>query len=159
MALLVPEEWFWSAKTRKKRDFRDSHESWTWCWNVFRTYMTESVKISISVQCPGEYSFKKILVEFFQTRNRFWYEDSSSFFNRNVCNSVPKLIWPRMDSYRSFRLNVPRFTVVISAYTKACKSCSILFLFCWHEVFPVNNLWVFLVCSLKVLYFLATRLS
>ena len=96
-------------------------------------------------------------LSFFRRGTGFDMKFPRNYLYRNVGNSVPKLTWPQMDSNWSFCLNVPRFTVVISAYTKGCKNCSILFLFCWHEVFPVNNLWVFLVCSLKVRHFLATR--
>ena len=143
-------------RLEKKWNFRDSPESWTWCWNVFRTYMTESVNISLFVQCPGEYSFMRFWLSFFRRGTGFDMKIPRKYLYRNVGNSVPKLIWPQMDSNWSFCLNVPRFTVVTSAYTKGCKSCSILFLFCWHEVFPVNYLWVFVVCSLNVPYFLDT---
>ena len=129
-------------KLEKIWTFWGSQKWWTWCWNVLRIYMKEIVYTSIFVQSPGEESFMSFYVEFFQTWTRFRFEDSS-FFYRNVCNPVPKLIWPRMDSYWSFCLSVPCFATVISAYPEVCKKCSILFLFCWHEVFPVINLGFF----------------
>ena len=119
--------------------------------------MKENVYTSLLVQCLGEYSFMSIWIEFFHPWTRFWFEDSSSFFYRNVCNSVPKLIWPRMDSYWSFCLNVPHFAIVICAYTRVCQNFCILLLFCWHEMFPVISLGVFLVSTLQVRHFLATR--
>ena len=43
-----------------------------------------------------------------------------------------------------------RFFVVISAWNKICKNCSILFLFRRHHVFSIISLRGLLVCSSKV---------
>ena len=49
-----------------------------------------------------------------------------------------------------FCLLVPRFFVVISARTKICKICSIVYLFRRHEIFTVISLRGHLVCFLVV---------
>ena len=53
-----------------------------------------------------------------------------------------------------FCWNVPRFVVVISAWNKICKNCSIVFLIWRHEVFSMISLRGILVCSLNMPVFL-----
>ena len=77
---LCPESVSDLRRLEKKWDFRDSHQSWTWCWNVFRTYMTESVNISLFVQCPGEYSFMRFWLSFFRLGTGFDMKIPRLFF-------------------------------------------------------------------------------
>ena len=142
VAMLVPEECFWSEKTRKNMNFlRFTNVMNLVLKSSSDIYERNSIHFSF---CSKSWwgKFYEFLCWVFQTWTRFRFEDSS-FFYRNVCNSVPKLIWPRMDSYWSFCLIVPCFAAVISAYPEVCKKRSILFLFCWHEVSPVINLGFF----------------
>ena len=78
----------------------------------------------------------------------FWYLPQFRF-------KVSELIWPRVDWFWSFFCwNVPRFVVVISAWNKICKNCSIVFLIWRHEVFSMISLRGILVCSLNMPVFL-----
>ena len=58
----------------------------------------------------------------------------------NVCNWVPKLNWPRNDWFLSSLSDCASSFVVMSAWTKICKICSIVILFQWHELFKVISL-------------------
>ena len=58
----------------------------------------------------------------------------------NVCNWVPQLNWPRNDWFLSYLSDCASFFVVMSAWTKICKVCSIVILFQWHELFQVISL-------------------
>ena len=158
VALLVSEECFWSAKTRKRFERFEIHTSHgpgaekllIHIWRKMYTLLFWfNVLVSIVSWVFG--------LSFFIRGPGFGLKIPRNYLYRNVGNSVPKLTWPQMDSNWSFCLNVPRFTVVICAYTRVCQNCSILLLFCWHELFPVISLGVSLISTLHVRHFLAAR--
>ena len=81
-------------------------------------------------------------------------------FYWNIPNSFPRLIWPRMDWFDGvFWWYMSRFDDFISAATKICKNCSIVFVFRRPQIFSAVSLRVFLICSLNVPVLLAIRIS
>ena len=160
VAMLVPEECFWSAKTGKRLEKFEIHTSHgpgaeKLLGHIWRKMYTLLFWFNFLVSIDS-WDFG---LSFFRRGTSFDMKIPRNYLYRNVGNSVPKLIWPQMDSNWSFCLNVPRFTVVISAYTRVCQNCSVLLLFCLYEIFSIIRFGVSLVWSLNVPYFLATGLS
>ena len=54
-------------------------------------------------------------------------------FDGNVCNWIPKVIWPRMDWVWVFCWKMASFVDFISVWTEIWKKCSTVFLFWRHQ--------------------------
>ena len=106
MALRVPEMCFWPAKTRKNLELFEMHTClWPgaqlWFWNKWRKLVTASLLL----QCIDDYSCLQYWNELFSAV--FQVLDWSflvSHFDGNVCNWIPKVIWPRKDWFWVFFL-------------------------------------------------------
>ena len=72
-------------------------------------------------------------------------------FDGNVCNWIPKVIWPRMYWFWGFCWKMASFVDFISVWAEICKNCSFVILFWRHEIFSMFSLRGILVCSLKML--------
>ena len=106
VALRVTEMCFWPAKTRKKLYFFEMHTChWPgaqlWFWHNWGKLVTASLLLD----CIDWYSCL-----------RYWNESFSAVFqvldwsfvvlpfDGNVCNWIPKVIWPRLDWFWGFLL-------------------------------------------------------
>ena len=105
---------------------------------------------------------QSFLEYFFKAWVRFCLTLLLTHFYRNICNWVPKIVWPRMDSFWS--PFVEMFLVLSSLNlhvlkSQICSNCSIMFLFWRYEVFSINilkgNQSVFHMCP----YFLVIGFS
>ena len=121
---------------------------------LFRHKWTKLVIASLLLHCIDRYSCL-----------RYWKEIFSSMFqdlgwnflalqcHGNVCNSNPKLIWPRLRIFWSSLSEYTPFRRFISAWTEICMNCSVVILFWQHQNFPIVSLKGNLVCFLKMLVF------
>ena len=106
MALRVPEVCFWPAKTRKNLELFDMHMClWPgaqiWFWHKWSKLVTTS----LLRHCIDWYSCLRCWNEFFAAV--FQVLDWSFLvlhFDGNVCNRIPKVIWPRRDWFWGFLL-------------------------------------------------------
>ena len=106
VALSAPEMCFWPAKTIKNFELSEMHTClWPgaqiWFWHKWRKLVTASLLF----HCIDGYSYR-----------RYWNEFCSAVFHAldwsflvlhfdwNVCNWIPKVIWPRMDWFWGFLL-------------------------------------------------------
>ena len=78
-------------------------------------------------------------------------------FDGNVCNWIPKAIWPRMDWSWGFLLENDFFRDLITVWTENCNNCLIAVLF-WRHQFSMFSLRGILVCSLKLLVLFSRRI-
>ena len=82
----------------------------------------------------------------------FWVEVFSyCTFNGNVCNWLPKLIWPRMHCFWSFLTGI----CLVSSFPyrqglKSARIAQVFFFFLRHQIFSIVSLMGILVCSLNV---------
>ena len=72
-------------------------------------------------------------------------------FEGNVCNWIPKVIWPRMDWFRGFLLENGFFVDFISAWTQICMNCFKCVCLLTTSNLSMISLRGILVCSLKKL--------
>ena len=104
VALHVPHMCFWPAKTRKKPELFEMH---TCHWPGAQIWFTHKWRkldtASLSLRRIDGYSCLRYWKKFFQAvfQVLVW-----SFlllhFDGNVCNWIPKVIWPRMDWFWGF---------------------------------------------------------
>ena len=78
--------------------------------------------------------------------------------DRNVCNWIPKVIWPRTVWFWGFCWKMASLVDLISVWIEICRNCSIVILFWRHEIFSMFSLRDFLVCSLKILLLFSHRI-
>ena len=106
VALRVPEMCFRPAKTRKNLELFEKHTcQWPVAQIWFRHKWGKLVKASLLLDCIDWYSCLRYWNEFFAAL--FQVLDWSFLvlhFDGNVCNWIPKLIWPRMDWFWGFLL-------------------------------------------------------
>ena len=106
VSLCVPEMCFWPAKTRKNLELFEmltclSPGAQIW----FRHKWRKLVTASLLLQCIDWYSCLRSWNEFYSAV--FQVLDWSFLvlhFDGNVCNWIPKVIWPRMDWFWGFLL-------------------------------------------------------
>ena len=79
-------------------------------------------------------------------------------FRANVCNWIPKVIWPQMDSFWGFYWKMASVPDFRSVWSKICKECSIVILFWRYKISSMFSLRVILVCSLKMLLLFSRRI-
>ena len=106
MALRVPEMCFWPAKTRKNLELFETHTChWSGAKRWFRYNWRKLVTASFLFDCIDWCSCLRFWDEFFSAV--FQVLDWSVLvlhFDGNVCDSIPKVIWPRMDWLCGFLL-------------------------------------------------------
>ena len=78
-------------------------------------------------------------------------------FYGNLCNWIPKLIWPRCDWFWVFCWKSASSVDFLSKWTEIFKKCSIVFPFWRHQIFSMFSLRCILVCSLKILVLFSHR--
>ena len=104
MALRVPEMCFWPAKTWKNLELFVMHTChWPGAQIWFRHKWGKLVTASLLLDCIDWYSCRRYWNEFFAAV--FQVLDWSYLvlhFDGNVCNWIPKVIWPRMDWFWGF---------------------------------------------------------
>ena len=131
MALRVPEMCFWPAKTRKNLELFEMHTChWPGAQIWFRHKWGKLVTASRLLDCIDWYSCLRYWNEFFAAV--FQVLDWSFLvlhFAGNVCNWIPKVIWPRMDWFWVFCGELASFVDFISVWTEFCKNCSTFFFF------------------------------
>ena len=117
-----------------------------------------SYLVLINVFCIDGYSCLRYRNEFFSAvfQALDWTFLVLHFYG-NVCNWIPKVIWPRMDWFWGFCWKMASFVDFISVWTKICTNCSIVILFWRHQIFSMFSLRGILVCSLKMLVLLSHR--
>ena len=160
VALPVPHMCFWPAKTRKNIELFEMHTClWPgaqiWFWHKWRKLVTTS----LLPDCIDGYSCLRYWNEFFSAL--FHVLDWSFLvlhFDGNVCNWIPKVIWPRMDWFWVFCWKMASSVDLISVWTEICKRCSIVFPFWRHQFFSMFSLRGILVCSLKMLVLFSHRI-
>ena len=106
VALCVPEICFWPAKTIKKLYLFEMHICvWPGAQTRFRHKWSKLVAGSLLLQffdgcsCLGHWN--EFLSAMFQVLD---WSCLLLQFDRNVCNWIPKVIWPRMDWFWCFLL-------------------------------------------------------
>ena len=158
VTLRVPEMCFWPAKTRKNLEFFEMHTChWPGAQTWFRHKWRKLVRASLLLHCIDWYCCLRYWNAFFSAV--FQVLDWSFLlpFDGNVCNWIPKVIWPRMDWIWIFCWKLVSFVDLLSVWTEVCKKCSIV-LFWRHQNFSIFSLRGILVCSLKKLVFFSHRI-
>ena len=106
VALSDREICFWPANTRTKLDFFEMHTClWTGAQIWFRHKRRKLVTASHLLHCFDGHSCLRFWNEFFSAV--FQVLDWISLvlrFDGNVCNWIPKMIWPRMELFWDFLL-------------------------------------------------------
>ena len=106
MAVRVPEMCFWPAETRKNLEAFEMHTClWTGAQICFRHEWRNLVTAFLLLLCIDGYSCLSYGNEFFSAV--FHVLDWSFLvlhFDWNVCNWIPKVIWPRMNWFWGFLL-------------------------------------------------------
>ena len=161
MALRVPEMCFWPAKTRKNLELFEMHTClWPGAQICLRHKWRKLVTASLLLPCIDGYSCLRYWNEFFSAV--FQVLDWSFLvlhFDGNVCNWIPKVIWPRMDWFWGFFCwKMASFVDFICVWTEICRNCSTVILFWRHEIFSMFSLRSILVCSLKMLVLFSHRI-
>ena len=151
---------FWPAMTRTKLDFSEMHTSLDpGIQKLLRHKWRKLNTACLLLHCFDGYSCLRYWNEFFLAV--FQVLDWSFLvllFDGNVCNWIPKVIWPRMDWFWIFCWKMASFVDFISVWTEICKNCSIVVLFWRHEIFSMFSLRGILVCSLKMLVLFSHRI-
>ena len=154
VALRVPEMHFWFAKTRKTLEFFEMH---TCLWPVaqiwFRHKWRKLVTTSLLLLHIGGYSCLRCWNEFFSA---VFHALDWSFLvlhiDGNVCNWIPKVIWPRMDWFWGFLLGNGFFRRLRICMDWNLQDLLNFVLFWRHQIFSIFNLKGILVCSSKKAY-------
>ena len=136
VALCVPKMCLWPANTRKKLYFFEMH---TCLWLVLKygSDINEGNWLQLLfyflvlmgiVTAKFGIGFLKAV---------FHVSDWSFLlhFDGNLCNWIPKVIWPRKDWFWVFCFNMASFFDFSSVWTEICKRCSIVILFWRHQFF------------------------
>ena len=160
VALRVPHMCFWPAKTRKNLYFVEMHTClWPgaqiWFRHKWRKLVTGSLYFIVLMGIVTVV----IGIRFFSAV--FHVLDWSFLllhFDGNVCNWIPKVIWPWMDWFWVFCLEMASLVDFISVWTEICRSCSIFILFWRHQFFSMFRLRGILVCSLKMFLLFRRRI-
>ena len=153
MAQRLHEMCFWPAKTRKSLELFEMHTClWTGAQIWFRPKWRKLVAASLLLHCIDEYSCRRYWNEFFSPIFQVLdWRFLVLHFDGNMCNWIPKVIWPRMDWIWFFLLENGFCVDFIYVWTEICKRYSIVILFWRHQFFSMFRLRVILVCSLKML--------
>ena len=135
MALRVPEMCFWPAKTRKNLELFEMHTcQWPGAQMWFRHKWGKLVTAFLLLDCIGWYSCLRYWNEFFAAV--FQVLDWSFLvlhFDGNVCNWIPKVIWPRMDWFWGFF--VGKCLLSLTSYLYGLKSArDVQFLFYFDDI-------------------------
>ena len=138
-------------RLEKTWTFWDAFVSLTWCSNIVRPKWRKLATDSLWFDCVDGYSCLRCWNEFFSSMFQvLGWNFLALQCHGNVCNWIPKLIWPRLRYFLVFCWNMPRFVHFISALTQICMICSIFILFWRHKSFSIVSLRGILVCSLNV---------
>ena len=136
---------------------------WRGAQLCFRHKWRKLVTGSLLLHCIDGYSCLRYWIEIFSAV--FQVLDWSFLvlhFDGNVCNWIPKVIWPRMDWFGLilffFCWKKASFVDFISVWTEVCKKCSIVILFWPHQIFSMFSLRGSLVCSSKMLVLFGHRI-
>ena len=130
---------FLTCEVWKKLELLEMHLClWPDAHILFRHKRRNWSTASLLFCCFDEYSCVVYMLEFFSSVRHF----SSWFFlvlpcHGNVCNWIPKLIWPRPGFIWIFCWNMPRFLDFISAWTQIFQLCSNVFLIWWHQILDI----------------------
>ena len=148
----VSEMCFWSAKTRKILEFFEMHTClWPGAQIWFRHKWRKLVTASLLLDCIDWYCCLRYWKEFFAAV--FQVLDWSFLvlhFDGNVCNWIPKMIWPRMDWFWGFLLGNGFFRRLhICMDWKLQELLNFFLFFLTTSIFSIFNLRGILVCSLK----------
>ena len=138
VALRLPEMWFWLAKTRKNLEFFEMHTChWPGAQIWFRHKWRKLVTASLLLHCIHGYSCLRCWNEFFSAV--FQVLDWNFLvlhFDGNVCNWIPKVIWPRMDWFWGFLLENGFFRWLHICIDWNLQNCSIVGPFWRHQLLP-----------------------
>ena len=155
MALRVPEMCFWPEKTRKNLEHFEMHTChWPGAQIWFRHKWGKLVTASLLLDCIDWYGCLHYWNEFFLAV--FQVSDWSFLvllFDGNVCNWIPKVIWPRMEWFWGFLLGngfSRRLHICMDWNLQEITNCYSI-LTAW--VFSIFRLRGILVCSLKMFTF------
>ena len=152
---------FWPAKTRKNFELFEMHTClWPgaqiWFWHKWRKLVTASLLL----HCIDGYSYRRYWNEFFSAV--FHVLDWSFLvlhFDWNVCNWIPKVIWPRMDWFWGFFIG--KWLLSLTSYVFALTSArmaQLLFFFDVIGFFSKFRLRGILSYSLKMLLLFSHRI-
>ena len=160
VALRAPELYFWPAMTRKKLEISEMHTClWPGAEIWFRYKWRKLVTASLLLHFIDGHSCLRYWNEFFSAV--FQVLDWSFLvlhFYGNVCNWIPKVIWPRLDWFWDFLLENGFFRWLPICMEWNLKKCSIVILFWRQQFFSMFRLRGILVCSLKMLLLFSHRI-
>ena len=126
---------FWPAKTRTKLDF----SSCIHLWNLV-------LKSCYDIKEGNGYSFLSFPLCWWKKLHHLWEWVFPSLFQVlgwsflvlhfyvNVCNLIPKVIWPRTDWFWSFSLESGLFVDFISATAEMCMNGSSVCVFFFDDI-------------------------
>ena len=156
VALRVPEMCFWPAKTGKILEvFEMLSCLWPGAQMWFGHKWRKLNTASLLLHCFGGYSCLCCWNEFFSAEFQvLGWRFLVLHIDGNVCNWIPKVIWPRMDWICGFLLEMASLVDFISVWTEG-KNCSIVILFWRHLFFRCLGGGVFRSVLWKCFYFLA----
>ena len=131
VALRVPELYFWPAKARKNLELFEMHTChWPGAQIWFRHKWRKLHTASLLLPCIDGYSCIRYWNEFFSAV--FQVLDWIFLvlhFDGNICNWIPKLIWPRMDWFWVF---FGKWLLLLTSYLywlKFARDAQLLFYF------------------------------
>ena len=160
MALRLPEVCFWPAKTRKSLELFEMHTClWPGAQIWFRHKWSKLVTASVLLHFIGGYSCLRYWNEFFSAV--FFVFDWSFLvlrFDRNVCNWIPKVIWPWMDWFWGFLLETGFFRWFNMCMDWNLQEMLNSYSFLTISIFSIFSLIGALVCSLKKVVFFSHRI-
>ena len=125
----------------------------------FRHKGMKLVTASLLILCFDGYSCLRLLEWVFLAiiHVLYWSFLVLNFYG-NLCNWIPKLIWPRCDWLWVFCWKSASSVDFLSEWTEIFKNCSIVFPFWRYQIFSMFSLRGILVCSLKMLVLFSQRI-
>ena len=136
VAVRVPEMCFWPAKARKNLELFEMHTClWSGAQICFRDKWRNLVSAFLLLHCIDGYSGLRYWNELFSAVFQVLdWRFLVLHFDWNVCNWIPKVIWPRMNWFWGFLLENGFFVDFLSVWTELCKSCSVVVVFWRHQL-------------------------
>ena len=157
----APAQWWprWCLKCvsglrtlEKSSTFWNAYKSWTWCSNVFHTWVKEFGNTSFFLHCVVEYSWilnwNEIFSSVGQVLGRGFRFLVMHFYGNFFSIGLQKGFDHNCIDFGFSCCNIPRFVVVLYLWTKVSNIGSLVFLFWQHEVFSMISSSGILVCFL-----------
>ena len=157
MALGVPEMCFWPGKTRKSLEVFEMHTYlWPGAQIWFRHKRKKLIAAFLLLHFIGGHSCLRYWNEFFQLCFMFSIEVFSyCALTETYAIGFQKWFDHEWIDFGVFCWKLASFVDLICVWTGICKKSSIVILFWRHQFFSMFSLRGILVCSLKMLVFLA----